>query len=946
MSRDLVAAFQIGEIAADRVVAFELVRELGRPTRLQIDIQFAMDLGAEASLGQSALLTFGFAGEPQHEMAGVVEAVSVVGSPAVGARGVELSGSANTVRLTVVSRIQLLAGAFTSRIFQDKDVQEIVAQVLEDHGIPSADQRWQLAGSYPKREYCVQYQETSLAFVSRLLEEEGIYFSSIVEDGAEKLVFSDDSPSAEPIEGEPALPFRGQLGFSTPGDAIFALRELAQVRSGKFTLRDYDFKRPSLDMTACAEAASDTDLERYDYPGLYVEPSEGKRLAQVRLEAEQVDHETTEILFECPRVHAGRLFTIEEAPLDDMMGEVLVTRVIHAYGKRAGALFKAFDAGTAQRGRDDTYLASAKLIPKDVKFRTAQTTPRPIIHGPQTARVVAPSGSEAEAIHTDEHGRCKVKFHWDLAPEQDDKASCWIRTAQLQTSGSMVLPRLDWEVVVEFIEGNPDRPLVTGKLYNGKFMPPYALPEGKTRTSMQTRSTPGGGGSNEIRLEDRAGGEEIMIHAQYDQTIATANDKKTTVGNNATRVVGVDETITVGGDQTSRTTMGGELTVGADQKVSVGGNRNTEVNAVTALDVGGNSATTVGGNHFEMDGNPLEALLNIAAQLAIEAAQAAAAKALDKVNAAVQSKVDQVMGPVNELTAKANAISEGMQAVANGDLGAFAGLAADAAGLPMPPGFGDTLGGGGGEATAAREGGGGEGGGGEGGEGEGDSSYTAQLGIDKAVNSAISKGIQGGADALGAALGVDPAGQRGASTANADGPAGDVAGVDQTDRAKGPGHNTHKVGADLDESTGAMRIQAALMGIHTEAGGNMTETITLAKLTAAIGAINEEVGGNKSTKTLGQITFVKGDESEKSAGAMTTMVGGAVLDKIAGGYTIEAGGPATFIGAFHKLEAKTKITFTCGASTVTIDGSGVSVSSPIVAVLAGKIVLTKAVSEV
>jgi type VI secretion system secreted protein VgrG len=143
-----------------------------------------------------------------------------------------------------------------------------------------------------------------------------------------------------------------------------------------------------------------------------------------------------------------------------------------------------------------------------------------------------------------------------------------------------------------------------------------------------------------------------------------------------------------------------------------------------------------------------------------------------------------------------------------------------------------------------------------------------------------------------------------------------------------------------------MRIQAALMGIHTEAGGNMTETITLAKLTAAIGAINEEVGGNKSTKTLGQITFVKGDESEKSAGAMTTMVGGAVLDKIAGGYTIEAGGPATFIGAFHKLEAKTKITFTCGASTVTIDGSGVSVSSPIVAVLAGKIVLTKAVSEV
>ncbi|MBL8743242.1 MAG: type VI secretion system tip protein VgrG, partial [Myxococcales bacterium] len=648
MSRTLSTYFQIEEAVADRVTSFELVRELGRPAALDIEVRFAQDVTADNALGKQAYLRFAYDGEPAHEMMGIVQAVTIVGSPATGGIGVAESGSMHAVKLRVVSQIGLLDGNVTACIHQDKDVKEIVTAVLEANGIPSDRQKWQLSGSYAKREYCVQFFESSLAFVSRLLEEEGIYFSSVVEDEKEMIVFGDDSPSSAPIDGEAEIPFRGQMGFDSKSDAIFAMRELALVRSGKFTLRDYDFKRPKLDMTVEAEAADNTDLERYDYPGLYVEPSVGKQLATVRLEAEQVDHETSEILIDSPRLHAGRLFTIAETPFDDMGGEVLVARVVHSYGSPSGSHFDKFAVRSS--GADDVYIAEAKLIAKDVKYRTPQTTPRPIVHGPQTARVVAPEGAEPEAIHTDEHGRCKVKFHWDLAPEQDDKASCWMRTGQLQTSGSMVLPRIDWEVVVEFLEGNPDRPVVTGKLYNGLFMPPYALPEGKTRTSMQSRSTPGGGGTNEIRMEDRAGGEEIMMHAQHNQTIATANNKTSLVGNNATRVVGADETITIGANQTVKITMGSQTTVSGDQTVSVGGNRNTEVNAVTSLNASGSSSISVGGNHFEMDGNPLEALLAIAAEAAIAAAEAAASAALDRVNAAIQDRVDQVMAPINELT--------------------------------------------------------------------------------------------------------------------------------------------------------------------------------------------------------------------------------------------------------------------------------------------------------
>jgi type VI secretion system secreted protein VgrG len=602
----------------------------------------------------------------------------------------------------------------------------------------------------------------------------------------------------------------------------------------------------------------------------------------------------------------------------------------------------------------------AELIPEAVKYRSARVTPAPLVEGPQTARVVAPKGAVSEDIHTDEHGRCKVKFNWDLGPADDDKASCWMRTGQLETSGSMILPRIGWEVVVEFLEGNPDRPIVSGRLYNGVFMPPYALPEGKTRTSMQTASTPGGGGSNEIRFEDKAGGEEIMIHAEFDQNLSTANNKTKNIGKNETVHVAVDSTKSVGSNEDVKITMGYETNVKADQSLSVGGNRTLQVNAVTALNVGGASTTTVGGNHFEMDGNPRKALIAIAAERAAEVAKAAAGEAMKQINAAVQSRVDQAMAPINGLQQQMSQIGAGMQAVANGDLGGAAPLLAQAAGLPSPTGFASSMAGGGeagrsaGEAgggggRAARHeggGGGGEAGGGDGAEGgEGGGGLTNQLGVNAAVDSAIDQGASAAADALGSALGLDSDGGGGESAANAAGLVGDVAGVDATDRAKGPGHNTAKVTGDLTESAGSTRIRAVLNGVHNEITGDVKEDVGAAKIEMVLGNRTETVGGAKTETALGLVIITKADETEKVTGSKTTMVGGAILEKIGGGHSITAGAPATFVGAFHKIEAATSITLKCGASEVVIDASGVAMSSPLVTITAGKVSMTKAVSE-
>lgn len=905
-TRTFQTSFETQSVVAHEVTGLRLEEALGRPTRVVVEMRVLDGVDLDQMLGEPGLLQLARGGDPVRAVAGVVDEVTLLPST------VEAGRSIQNVVVRMSSLVARLGQVFGSTIYQELDVQEIIAKVLESCGVEADRASFRLTQQYAVREYCVQYQESALAFVSRLCEEEGIYyFFETNEDGQDVVVFADESTQAPPIAGDDELPYRGKIGLEMEQDGIVSIEERHAVRSGSFVLRDYDFKRPKLDMTVEAEADLDTDLEMYDYPGLYFEPSVGEHLARVRLEAEQVERHLVLIEADCPRLTPGLAMKVAGAPRAEMDGEYFISAVVLEM-------------------KDHVVRTRATLVPKAVPFRTAQSTPRPVIHGPQTARVVCPAGAEPEEIHTDEHGRCKVKFHWDLAEADDDKASCWMRVSQLQTSGSMILPRLDWEVVVEFLEGNPDRPLVIGRLYNGVFMPPYALPEGRTRTSLRTASTPGSGGSNEIRFEDKAGGEEIMIRAQYDQNIVVANDKTKTVLNCETREVKVDETVTIGGNQTIKITKGHKVTIGADQSVSIGGNRKVEVNAVSALTAGGSSTTEVGGNHFEMDGNPLQALLALAAQKAAELATAKAGEVMAQIDGAVQSRIDQVMAPVNALQAHAQTLQAGMEAVRGGDLGGTAGLLAGAAGIPLPGPFAGL----GGPAAAQSPGG-----------GSSTAGVTAQLGVDQAVNNAIQQGIQGGANALGAALGLDSAGAGGESRANEAGPEGSVDGIDDEDRTKGPGHSLNKVGGDHSETVGAVRLVAALNGVMTSVGGSTTESVGAVKATMALGNIASSVEGAKTETSMGTLVISRADESEAVSGPKTCMVGGAIAEKIGGGHSVEATAPATFIGAFHKVEAQGKITFKCGASEVVVEGGGISITSPMVMLTAGKIQLTKPTNE-
>jgi type VI secretion system secreted protein VgrG len=912
-TRNLSVFFQAGPIESFDVAGLHVERRLGAVAEAEVIVRSPTYAEPDDLLGLPARVAFGH-GEADHQLDGVVTSAAIVMSPQ------ESTTDENVVyQVRVSSALALLERQVDCCIFQDKDVKEIVSQVLDLLGVPVKQQSWRLSGSYPKREYCVQYNESALAFVSRLLEEEGIFFFSDKGDAGELLVFEDDSTLADPLDGESKVRFRHGAGLEGDDESVGLITERHRTATGKVTLRDYDFKRPQLDLTSTAAASEGADLEVYDYPGLYVEPKDGKRLAQVRLEALQAERLTLELESDCPRLVAGRWLELVEAP-NELDGQYLITGVVHdlAHG---------------------VYRAVATVIPKKVKFRTPQRTPRPIIDGPQTAVVVAPPGAADEEIHTDKLGRCKVRFHWDRYAQNDDTDTFWMRVSQQQTSGSMILPRVGWEVIVEYLEGNPDRPLITGRVYNGRYMPPYALPEGKSRTALKTSSSPGGGGTNEIRMEDKAGSEEVKIASQKDTTLATANNKTTAIAVNATKVVKVDSTLTVGADQTVKITNGYENTVKAAQSALVGGNRTVEINAVYGLTSGGASATSVGGKQFEMDGDPIKALLALAVKAVTDAAKAEAASAMQQLDQAVSSKVNQVMGPINDVMSKANDVGAAMNAVSQGNLGAAASAVSAASGIPTPPAVGAAI-----QAASAA------------GVGNGSGAAgpvpslpslpsldhaSSQFGLDSLINGAL----DAGADKLGSALGLGGAAGGGSSAANVAGPAGALGSNSAGDSATGPGYAINECSATHAEKVGSLKVTIAAAGIHTTIKGARTHKVGAARVELVGGTRAETCTADKTEKALGLVVLSKGAEEETVSGARSTMVGGAILEKIGGSHTVSATGKAIFVGAFHKIDASGSISFKCGSSEVVIDGGGIAIKSKLVTITGPNVTLTKTTSE-
>lgn len=865
LHRVLVAGDATGEVDG-----FRLEAAVGRPFRAAISARFAGDVDPASLLGAPALLAFGRT-EAEHAAGGVLTEVELVFA------GEGPDGPFRRYELVLEARVNLLARSRGSRMFQDQDVRAIVTATLEGAGVTADEQRWELGGSYEKRAYCVQWQESAFAFVSRLCEAEGVYFFTEPSDEGEVLVLADDSTGAAELEGGPVR-FRPPSGLEHDGDAFTWLRPRAELRPGKVTLRDYSFETPQIDLESTSSADTDTDLERYDYGRGFEKQALGDLLARVELESRRAERERLAVRGVCPRLRPGKLVEIEDAPLD-LSGKYFVVSVVHAFGPGEGGL---------------VLRTEAELLRADVPFRLPQTTPWPRALGPDTAIVVAPEGSESDEVHTDEHGRAKVRFFWDLAGVTDDKASAWLRVSQLQSSGSMMLPRIGWEVLVEYVHGDPDRPMITGRVYNGATMPPYALPAGKTRSTLQTASSPGSGGRNEIRMEDKAGSEEISVQAQKSHTLATAGDKITAVGNQLLQEIGGSRSVTVGGSQELKVATGLLDGIAGSQTVTIGGSRKVNVNAARTLKTGA-TVIAIGGGETAMIGNPLTGAIAAASAAAKEAAAAKANEAFEALDAKAAGLVDQVLGPVQGLASQAGAVGQAMQSVGAGNVGGLANAGAAASSLassaPQPSSMLKSLAGGLLPDTA-----------GQGGDGAG--------------------GGDGG----------------GSSEANAAGPTAGVGATTDADNACGPGHAILDASSTHAETISGSGVVVAAGKITAHVTGAAQLDAGAARVDLVAGSRVETCDATKTETAVGLVVLAAGDEAETVGGARTTKVGGAIADKVSGSATVQAGGTIKMAGAYVRVQASGSITLKCGGATVTIAGGGIEFSGSAIAIGAPKII--------
>ncbi|MES2740892.1 MAG: type VI secretion system tip protein TssI/VgrG [Pseudomonadota bacterium] len=511
----------------------------------------------------------------------------------------------------------LLTRSSNCRIFQDLSVTEIVKQVCADpvYGGVVDLSLGALSGSYDPLPYCVQYRETDFNFVCRLLEGAGIYFYFTHDENNHTMVLADSYGAHAPIAGYGALKFAGAPGRREVGDeAMLAWSAGGEIQSSAYTLNDFDFERTAASTSGAlvvkstiAAAFAQPAYEMYDYPGRYTQAASGTALARGRMESLHGQCERIDATSNARGLHAGGLFTLAEHPRDDQNRDYLITAAqYHITGS---------DYASSGAGQGLDFQCTLTAIGKKHSYRPPAGMTKPVVQGPQTAIVVGKAGEE---IWTDKYGRVKVQFHWDRLGQDDERSSCWVRVAQGWAGkgwGAMFIPRVGMEVVVSFLEGDPDRPLVTGCVYNSDAMPPYPLPVEQTKSTLKSNSSQGGDGYNEIRFEDKKGAEEVYIQAekdflrvvknndtlkvgfekadQGDQTISIKNDQRLDVGNDQTNAIKHDQKLDVGNDRTVAIKHDQKLDVGNDQTEHVGNDHQVTIGRNQTVAITGDQKITV-----------------------------------------------------------------------------------------------------------------------------------------------------------------------------------------------------------------------------------------------------------------------------------------------------------------------------------------------------------------
>jgi type VI secretion system secreted protein VgrG len=496
----------------------------------------------------------------------------------------ERDSKATSYKATIVPWLWFLGQTTDCRIFQNRAVPDLVKQIFQEYGY--SDFVFRLQGEFSPRNYCVQYRESDLNFITRLMEEEGIFYFFEHHEGKHTLVLGNSAASFKPCPSQSKARYQISAGGWRDDDVILRWNQEWSYRPGVYSLSDYNFETPSTKLLSSAKGK--TKWELYDYPGEFAKRAEGDRLARIRLEEQQMSEAVAHAKSDCRAFSVGQTFSLIDHFREDQNQEYVITAVRHE-----GKHDIAYTSGSAV-STEPVYENSFECVPSSTPIRPLRITPVPVVQGCHTAVVVGPSGGE---IFTDKYGRVKVQFHWDREGKTNENSSCWVRVSYPtagKTWGAIQIPRIGQEVIVDFIEGDPDRPIITGRTYNAGQMPPWDLPGKGMVSGFKSNSTKGGGGYNELSFDDTKGNELIQVHGQYDMDTVVEHDERRHIKNNRAKNVDANETNTIGVNRTEKVGANEEITIGANRTESVGSSESVTVTLMRTHNVGVNDMLNVG----------------------------------------------------------------------------------------------------------------------------------------------------------------------------------------------------------------------------------------------------------------------------------------------------------------------------------------------------------------
>lgn len=562
---DISSSLGLNTLLFHRMVGSD---HLGKLSEYHLDLlSEKSDIKIDDVLGKDMSIKLALPKEDEREFNGIVTRFVLTGR----------QGRYASYQATMRPWLWFLTRTADCCIFQEKTTVDIIKSIFEKYSIADFD-LGSLSASYPVLNYCVQYRETDFDFISRLMEQFGIYYYFKHKGGRHTMVLADS------YAAHAAIPNYEELSYvpddeveMRKGEVVYRWLSGGEILSDEYSLKAFDFEKPAGNLFVKSNVLRKYDQkshEIYDYPGLFTERADGETAAQVRVESIQAAYEKVTASCTARGIVPGGLFKLKEHSRADQNRELLVVSANYQLVSDEYESKKSAQAAKPELFFDCHFTA----IGKEHTYRTEQVTPKPFVRGPQTAMVVGKSGEE---IWTDKYGRIKVQFHWDREGKDDESSSCWVRVSQAWAGkrwGHLFIPRVGQEVIVSFLEGDPDQPLVTGSVYNAESMPPYKLPSQATRSTLKSNSSKGGEGFNELRFEDKKGNEQVFMHAEKNQDFYVKNDLLEWIGNDHHQIVEKDKLEKVGGDKSS----------------TVKGDLNEKVTATVSMDAGKDMQSKVG----------------------------------------------------------------------------------------------------------------------------------------------------------------------------------------------------------------------------------------------------------------------------------------------------------------------------------------------------------------